>query len=146
MIEIGNLEHGLAITREAKTLFDVHHDIVISRTKDDRLMGGVVYTNFTLESISMHLAGFHTHWISRDLAWLVMHYAFVQLGCSSIFAMIRSRNHKAIDFTSNFGFKCVTTIPGMFPEGEAALVYQLHKRDAERWLRLTPKTITSGGN
>lgn len=144
MIEINNHEHGLLITRAAQTLYDVHHDVVISRTIDGRLAGGVVYYDFTFKSIAMHIAGFHTHWINRDLAWMVFHYAFKQLGVTSIFCEIRSGYNDVIDLAHRFGFIYECTIPEVFPVDD--LVILRMRAENCKWLNYQPKEITFGGN
>lgn len=144
MIEFQNDAHGFAIAQAAGTLLNPIFDVVISRTEDGVLYGGVVFTNYTHEAIGLHLAGFTRHWMSKDLIWVVMHYAFVQLKCSSIFVQLRSRNHNALAFSRKFGFKYVATIPEMFPDKEDCLVYRLQRDDASYWLSIKPKSIVTG--
>jgi RimJ/RimL family protein N-acetyltransferase len=147
LIELGRLDHGQAITKAAGCLLNPIYDVVMSRTNEDgKLLGGVVFTSYTRESIGLHLAGFDPHWMSKDFIWVVMHYAFVQLKCSSIFAQIRSRNNVAIAFTEKFGFTRVATVSGVYPDGEDVLVYRLSKESGKRWLRLKPKEVTFKGN
>ena len=146
MIELNRYDHGAKIAEAAGCLLDIEHDVVISRTDDyGKLLGGVIFREYTGASITIHLAGFSPHWVSRDLIWVVMHYPFVQLSCVSLFAQVRSLNKRAIGFIENFGFKYEVTIPEVYSDGEDLIVYRLRKENC-RWLKLKPKNITFRGN
>lgn len=143
MIEFGNINHGLAIACAAGTLIDLGNDVIISHTRNDKLLGGVVYYDFTGKTVAIHVAGFDPGWLSRDLLWVTFHYAFVQLKCASIFAEIRSRNIKTIAFVKRIGFSEEVIIPEVFPEDDL-VIYRL--REAEcKWHRIKPLNITPGG-
>jgi hypothetical protein len=58
MIEF-NKRHGEKIAEAAGFLFNPTHDVVVARTDDrGKLLGGVVFYDYTGRSISMHVAGF----------------------------------------------------------------------------------------
>lgn len=145
MIQKNNIDHGYAIANAAGCLLNPASDIVISRSEGYKLLGGVIFTDYTGKSISIHVAGFAPHWVNRDMLWVTMHYPFVQLGCSSMFAQIRSSNKQALDFAINFGFNHLITIPDVFPEADLVL-FRLYAQQAERWLRLKPRSLTLTGN
>jgi len=145
MIELGRIDHGLRIAKAVVCLLDVEHDVVISRTDDyGKLLGGVVYYDFTGKSIAMHIAGFSPHWMCRDLIWLVFHYAFVQLGCASVFSEIRSRNITTIALAKKMGFYVEVVLPEVFPEDDL-VVCRMRKEDC-RWLNIKPRSVTFSGN
>lgn len=111
----------------------------IAREEDGELLGGVIYQNFTHESIAMHVAGLRDDWITRDLIWVCFHYPFVQLGVKRIFGQVPETNTKALEFDLRFGFKILTKIDGVFSDG-GVFVLVLEKNDC-KWLNYKPRTI-----
>lgn len=144
MIELGRMDHGYIIAAAAGTLLNPVYDIVISRSKGAELLGGVIFCNFTGKSIGLHMAGFTPRWMCKDLIWLTFHYAFVQLGCDSLFVQIRSGNIKTIELSKKIGFTLEATIPEVFPEDDL-VVYRLRVKDC-KWLNVKPKNLTFRGN
>lgn len=143
VIVFNNKSHGRSIAKMAGCSFNPECDITISRVGDDgELLGGVIYQNFTHESIAMHVAGFRKDWVTRDLIWVCFHYPFVQLGVNRIFGQVPETNTKALEFDLWFGFKILTKIDGVFPDG-GVIVLVLEKDDC-RWLKYKPKTIKFG--
>ena len=146
MIELGRIDHGTRIADAAGCLLNENYDVIISRTDDyGKLLGGMIYYGHTGQSISVHIAGFDPHWISKDLLWIAFNYPFVQLKCANIFCQLRSRNFKALDFIRKIGFKQEVVIPEVFSDDEDMIVGRLRK-DECRWLNIKPRYITSGGN
>lgn len=143
MIVFNNVEHGNSIAKAAGCNFNPACDIAIARQGDDgELLGGVIYQNFTHESIAMHIAGFSKQWVNRELIWVCFHYPFVQLGVNRIFGQVPEWNTKALEFDLWFGFKILTKIDGVFPNG-GVIVLVLEKADC-RWLNYKPKTLRPG--
>jgi len=143
MIEFGRTDHGARIA-EAAGFICGPSDIVISRTDDyGKLLGGVVFYDYTGRSISMHVAGFDPHWISRDMLFVTFDYPFVQLKCASIFCQLRSSNLKVLEFVKKIGFKREVVIPEVFPDGDM-IVGRLRAEEC-RWLNIKPRHITCGG-
>lgn len=125
--------HGVAIATSAGCLFR-KGDRVISRVEDGVLFGGVIYTDGTDNSISLHLAGFRPNWISRDLMWVSFDYPFVQLNLPVIFGRVRSDNVKALAFDLKLGFKEVARIGEVY-KGADLVVLALRRSEC-RWLQL----------
>ena len=143
MIEFGRADHGKRIA-EAAGFICGPSDIVISRTDEwGKLLGGVVYYDYTGKSISMHVAGFTPRWINPEMLWVTFDYPFVQLKCASIFCQIRSSNLKVLEFVKKIGFKREVVIPEVFPDGDM-IVGRLRAEEC-RWLNIKPRHITSGG-
>ena len=142
MIVFNAPEHGHRIAKQAGFHFNPACDMVISRTKDNELLGGVIYQNFTGESIAMHIGSFSKQWVNRELIWVCFHYPFVQLGVKRLFGQVPETNTKALEFDLWFGFKILTKIDGVFPDG-GVIVLVLEKTDC-RWLNYKPKTLRPG--
>lgn len=139
MILFGNVEHGHTIAKEAGTHFNPACDVVISRVEDDQLYGGVIFTAFTGASIGIHMAGFTKHWVNLDMLWVAFDYPFNQLKVKTIFGQLPSCNLKALEVDLRLGFKEVTRIPDVFPDGDLVVV-AMRKEDC-RWLKLRPRGL-----
>lgn len=144
MIEFNVTWQGYAIASAAGTNFNPDVDTVIARSEGDRLLGGVIFQNFTGASIRMHMASFDSRAMNRDILWAVFHYPFVQLGCELLLGEVPSNNKKALDIDKKLGFKPVARIEGAYPDGD--LVVMAMRREECRWLNLTPRTIKPGSS
>jgi hypothetical protein len=142
MIEFGNEKHGLEIARAAGFLFNAKHDVVITRSEEERLYGGVVLYDYTGRSVSMHVAGFVPHWINRDILWVTFNYPFKQLGCSSIFCQVRSNASHTRRFVEKIGFHIEVVISDVFPDADL-VVYRMYDKDCP-WMNIRPRGIVSG--
>lgn len=129
--------HGDKIAEVAGFLFNSSHDVVIANCNSvGELLGGVVYYDYTGRSISMHVAGFSPHWISRDMLWTTFNYPFNQLRCASIFCQLRSSNLKVLEFVRKVGFKREAIIEDVFPDGD--LVIGRLRFEECRWINIKP--------
>lgn len=117
----------------------------ICRVRDGELLGGAVYYNlFGQVSISVHVAGKHPHWLSRDMLYVLFDYPFVQLGVERLFGMVADDNPHAIQFNMGLGFRIVAEIDGMFKNNAACLVMRLDREDC-RFLNIKPRSLYRKG-
>lgn len=135
-------DHGDAIARAAGTRFIPMIDIAISRVRDDDLLGGVVFNNYTRESIEIHSASFDNHWGSRDLIFVIFDYPFNQLGVKRLFGRVAEHNVRAIRLNTKLGFKPVARIEGVYRHGIACIVMRMDREDC-RFIGMTPRRIQS---
>lgn len=142
MIEFNNVEHGYAIADLAGTSFNPDVDVVISRSEEGELWGGSIYTSYTGASVAVHIAGFRSDWINKDMLWVGFDYPFNQLGCSKLFGQVPETNIKALEFDLKIGFKIVARIADVFPDGDLFIVCM--DRAECRWLKLKPRSLTVG--
>lgn len=142
MIELGNQAHGYAIAEAAGCLLNPAYDVVISRSSGEKLLGGVIFYDYTGRSIAVHVAGFAPIWMNRDILWVTFDYAFRQLKCSSVLSAIRSSNSKALAFNLRLGFKEVAIIPEVYPDGDMVIT-RLRGEDC-KWLNIRPRTLQAG--
>ena len=119
---------GHAIAKSAK-IFLAPKDVSICRVVDGELRGGFIYTRFTRESIVMHMAGYDTHWVTRDLLWLAFDYPFNQLGVKRIFAEVREDYGDVLAIDEKAGFRRVSRIEGVYPDNIASIVLRLDRED-----------------
>ena len=137
MIVFNNADHGNKVAKAAGLFYNPDCDICISRVEGDELLGGVVYKDYTGVSIAMHVAAFRDHGLNRDMLWVCFDYPFNQLGVRKVFAQMREANTKALEFNLKIGFKIVTKINDVFPDG-ACVLSSLAREDC-RWLNLKPR-------
>jgi RimJ/RimL family protein N-acetyltransferase len=132
MLHYNNKDHGLAIAKAAGCILHPENTVISRVTSEGKLMGGVVFQEYTGASIQLHCAGFHPNWLGRDLLSAVFSYVFDELGCTKCFAALCSANQVALALDYKLGFKYVTTVPGYFPDGNL-VVLDMERTDC-RWL------------
>lgn len=142
MIEFNVDWQGAAIAVAAGTTYHRGDDQVIAYTSDDRLMGGVIFKDYTRASIAMHVASFLPGWVTRDMLWVCFNYPFEQLGVGLVTGVVPSSNSKALAFNRHLGFKEVAVISDVFPGADAVVMAM--RRDECRWLAIKPTTIVKG--
>ena len=142
MIEFGNYAHADDIAKAAGLIFNPKSDVCISRTKGDKLAGGVIFKDYTGVSIGLHVAAFDPYWLNRDFLWITFDYPFRQLGCKKILSPIPEDNIRSIEFCKKIGFKMDTIIRDVFPTGDMHIL-SLYKEEC-RWLNLKPRNIKAG--
>lgn len=104
----------------------------------DHIIGGFALSHYTGASMSVHMAGEDKHWCSKDLLWLVFHYAFVQLGCIKLLAPVRSDNFSAISMDLRAGWHLETVIRDVYEHGVHMLVLTMTEKTCP-WLAHEPK-------
>ena len=133
---------GQAIAEFAGTTYSPKADISICRHRDGVRIGGVLYSNYTGESVNGHTAGWVKHWISRDLIYVAFDYPFNQLGVKRIFGQVPEDNVHAQEFNVKMGFKFVARIEGVFRHNIACMVMCMERDDC-RLLSVKPRGIIS---
>ena len=142
-IRFNHKDDGYALASVAGAPYNPLVDISICRLKDDRRLGGVLFSNYTDESIAIHSASWHPRWINRDLLWVTFDYPFNQLGVNRIFGMVPEDNLAAQKFNYNLGFRLVTRIEGVYKGNITCLVMCLERNEC-RFLSLKPRTLKAG--
>lgn len=133
---------GHAIAAAAGAIYNPAADAVIARVEHESLLAGVLFQSFTGASFTLHVAAFAPRWMNRDLLWVVFHYGFVQMGCTKLVTMTPSYNLKSLALNEHLGFKQEAVIKDVFPGGDAIVMGM--RREACKWLSITPRTIREG--
>lgn len=133
MITFGNHLHGRVLARASGCSYNPESNVVISREKDGKLLGGVIYQAYNGASIVIQVASFDPHWLDRDMLWMAFHYPFEQLDVQKLFTQTPSNNLKALDFNRKLGFKDEARIAGVFRDAD--LVIRSMRREECRWLK-----------
>lgn len=138
-----NSEHcSIEIAERAGCYWDTRTCTSIARVKDNELLGGVIFSGFTGESIGIHSASWGDHWMNRDLLWITFDYPFRQLRVQRIFGQVPESNWAARKFNENLGFRYVNRIEGVFRGNEACLLMCMERHEC-RFLRIKPRNIKS---
>lgn len=91
------------------------------------LAAGVTFEMHTVNNIFVCLAAEASP--TRDFWKIAVDYAFKQLGCSRITALIAATNHKSIKLAENGGFVEEARMKGASKDGSDLIVYALWKSD-----------------
>jgi RimJ/RimL family protein N-acetyltransferase len=143
LIEFGNIAHCRRIEEAAELIFNPRCDVCVSRTdKYHKLLGGIIYTNYTGHSIQMHVAAFHPRWMNRDILWVAFDYPFNQLMCEVIFAQVKERNTHALKFDLNIGFTELMRLDDVYKDEQVVLLKM--KREECRHLSIKPRALLAG--
>lgn len=132
--------HEIALT--AGTSFNPESGTSICRHRGETRLGGVIFTHFTGESIAIHSAGWHPHWINRDMVFVTFDYPFNQLGVKRIFGQVPESNDHAYQFNRKLGFRTVARVEGVFKHNVACLVMRMDREEC-RFLGVKPRNIQS---
>lgn len=134
-IAYGDMDALIAVSNAVSRVPNPHIDAPISVYRDGILRGGVVYSDYTRESVCVHVAGFVPGWLSRTFLFIAFDYPFSQMGVKRVFSQIREDNLQSLGFNKKLGFEPVAYIPGVFPDNVAMIVTKLEREDC-RWLDL----------
>lgn len=136
MIVFNDLAISRAISAGCNVPFNPDCDVSIGRVEDGRLLGGVIYNDYTGASISIHVASFDPNWIDRAMLWVTFDYPFNQLKVNKLFGQVPASNAQALAFDLHVGFKIEARIKDVFPDGDLILVSMY--RDDCKWLKMRP--------
>ena len=133
---------GQAIATEAGTDYNPRAHANFCRVRNGKLMGGVIYSSYTRESIALHMAGWDPHWANRDMLYVAFDYPFNQLGVKRIFGLVPESNLKALEIDLKLGFKIVNRVEGVFPDNVAAMILCMERGEC-RFLGIKPRGVIS---
>jgi hypothetical protein len=134
---------GEWIMRRCGGVFAPERDRTIANYDGSEILGGFVLSGYLGAAISVHTAGDAPGWCSRDLLWMVFHYAFVQLGCRKVIAPVAADNHHALALDMRAGFRLETVITDVYPNGVDLMVLSMTP-DHCRWLNIKPTGYQPG--
>lgn len=123
-------------------VFHPGDDHSISTWQDDKLLGGFVFNQYVGNAIAVHDGSCAVNWCSRDLMWMVFHYAFKQLHCGKLVAPTPSDNTHALALNLRAGFKLEAVIRDLIRPGVHLMVLTMIETEC-RWLRITPTTVVN---
>lgn len=140
MIVFDDKAHGATLAAAIPRCFNPSVDKVISRVDDDgRLLGGVIYDNYTRNCVFIHQAGFSKRWLTGDMLWVAFDYPFNQLKVHKLAGTIPSSKPWLLKFNQRMGFREECRIKDAYPDGD--MIVLTMTRDECPWLKLKPKVL-----
>lgn len=107
----------------------------IGLERDGELVAGVLFDQFTGQSVCMHVASDGTRaWMTREYLAICFDFPFRQLKVKKVLGLVDSTNENALSFDRALGFKHEATIEDAGKTG--SLVILSMSRDDCRWLKL----------
>lgn len=117
----------------------------IGLIEDDKLIAGVVYSDFNGSNITAAIAGEGRNWMSREFLWFMFYYPFIQAGAKRITACVEQTNIVSQQFVEKLGFELEFPMKDAGKTGDL-LIYRMFKKDCRylerRNARNTSKTGT----
>lgn len=110
-------------------------DISIASCNEKGLRGGVLFKEFTEESVRMSAVGFCPNWICRELIWAVFDYGFNQLKVERMWTGTNKHNTPALILNRRLGFKYKVEIAGIYKNNTPVVIHMLERGDC-KWLSL----------
>lgn len=142
-IVVNNPYHTQAISRLVGVPYNPR-SVSLSRVKDAVLLGGVVFYDFTGESMCVHVGAWDDHWLNRDMLFCMFDYPFNQMRAKRVFAKIPADNAHSLAFNDKLGFRTVASIEGVYADNVTCIVRRIDRAGAERFLKIKPRHIKIG--
>lgn len=116
----------------------------IGVVEDGRVLGGVIYHNWTGAggSVTLHMAGTEGQWASRDFLWCIYDYAFNQMHVKKILGPVPADNERALKIDLQMGFKVEAVLRDAYPDADLLMLSMV--REDCRWLKIKPRHIEAG--
>lgn len=90
-----------------------------SKDHAGNILGVVIFSRFTTGNCEVTVAAQDPRFITRELAAAVAVYAFRQLNCRRLTAIISVDNAKSLKLAQRLGFRIEGTLRDWFPSGNA---------------------------
>ena len=140
MISFASWEQTLELEGPMGVVTNPRCDVCLSMTDaNEKLLGGVIYTNYLGASIQIHITAIKPGFLTRTFLWFAFTYPFEQLKVTTLFGQVQSDNKVALDLDRRLGFKEVLRIDGIYPTGQLVLLSMT--RDECRWLTPPPGVL-----
>ncbi len=127
----------IAAASEIEFVPRLHH--CIARYDEmDRLMGGVLFTEYTGGSVFIHMAGFHPRWVNKAMVYLAFDYPFNQLRVKKLFGNVPEWNVRSRNNTLHLGFKIEYLVRDVYNRMDGVngyYVMSMYREDC-RWLKM----------
>lgn len=141
-ILVNDVSCGDAIAERAGTDYNPKAHANFCRVRNGKMLGGVIFSSYTRESIAIHMAGWVPNWVNRDMLYMAFDYPFNQLGVKRMFGLVPESNTKALDIDLRLGFRIVQRIEGVYDDNVACMVLCMERSEC-RFLGIRPRNVVS---
>lgn len=120
MIELSKDKNliGRWVSEQAGSAWHPGGKEVLGLVRDDEVLAGIIFENYTGASIMLHIAVGNPHVPIKKLLVAAVRYVFWQLNCYKAVATVPSTNQRSINFVTKFGFKLEAIIEGAVVGGD----------------------------
>jgi RimJ/RimL family protein N-acetyltransferase len=135
MMRIDDVHAIKAIARAAHIQFvpTLHHCIA-RYNETDRLLGGVLFTEYRGGSVAIHMAGFDPHWVNREMIYLAFDYPFNQLKVKKLIGLVPESNVRARNANLKLGFKDEYLLEDVYNGPMNGMYIMSMRREECKWL------------
>lgn len=141
-VAVNEPEFGPLIARIAGTSYNPAIDVNFARIIDGKFAGGVIFNDYTHESIGLHVGANRGNWINRDMLWVTFDYPFRLLKVKRLFGQVPESNIWARKFNEKLGFRVVARVEGVYPNDIACLVMRMDREDC-KYLHIEPRSLAA---
>jgi len=131
------MAHNLTFDKSAVFEFVTQHipltysaQTGIGLVKDGEIVCGVVYDDYTISNLFMHVAAVPGRkWLTKDaykdFAHACFYYPFGQLGCKRVTGWVEASNTEARRFDEHLGFKQEAVLKSAARDGGDVIIYAM---------------------
>jgi hypothetical protein len=83
------------------------------RISGGQVVGAFAWTGFDGQTVQMHYAGRHKHWMTKEFLRQAFTYPFDQLGVKVILGFLPANRTHAVAVAVKLGFKKLCVVPGV---------------------------------
>ena len=137
MFRVDDVHSSRMIAQAAHIQFvpRLHHAIA-RYTDTDRLLGGVLFTEYRGGSVAIHMAGFDPRWVNKAMIYLAFDYPFRQLKVKKLIGLVPESNVKAYESSLRLGFKVEYLLEDVYNGPMNGLYIMSMLKDECRWLNM----------
>jgi RimJ/RimL family protein N-acetyltransferase len=110
------------------------HHCIARYNETDRLLGGVLFTEYRGGSVAIHMAGFDPHWVNRAMIYLAFDYPFNQLKVKKLIGLVPESNERARNANLKLGFTDEYLIADIYDGPVNGMYIMSMLKDQCRWL------------
>ena len=106
--------------------FNKESSVCFGLEEDGELIAGVIFDNYRVKSIAMHVAAIGKRWLCREFLWACFDYPFRQLNVNKVIGYVSEDNLDAQRFDEHLGFTIEAIIKDA-DQGGDVLIYTMTK-------------------
>ena len=103
------------------------HFQAIGLERDAGLVAAVIYENFSLADVNMHIVSEGKHWLSRKYLAVCFAYPFLQLGLRRVTGLIPAKNQQSLRFAKHLGFEVEGLARNALPDDDVVITGMLRE-------------------
>lgn len=100
----------------------------IGLMEDEKIIAGVVYSDYNGSNITAAIAGVGKNWLTREFLWFMFYYPFCQAGAKRLTACVEQTNIVSQQFVEHLGFELEFAMKDAGKTGDM-LMYRMFKKD-----------------